>query len=230
MASTESAHGIPELLYHTTLTVIDYKDDTSGATQTVYVLGTNSTLPTAKAFAKTALQGLGYEPDDFASYAVRGTEAEGEWPHGDGVLVYAKAPAGHEFLVGIQTTTNFEELGATPEGGVFIAPEATLHYVLQTAIDYNRDRTGAAQFTQVEGCFEHRADAIDAAKRCLVGEDVKKSDFAQYDERDSIEEDGDWPFGDDVVVHAVAQTGENYNVAVRTVPGAHKKHAKRSSN
>jgi hypothetical protein len=37
---------------------------------------------------------------------------------------------------------------------------------------------------------------------------------------------GEWPFGEDVVVHAVTQTGENFVVAVRTVPGAHKKHAK----
>lgn len=227
MASTEVAHGIPESLYHTTLTVIDYKGDTSGSTQTVYVLGTNSTLATAKTFAKSALHGLGYEPEDFTAYAVRGTE-ESEWPHGDGVIVYAKAPAGHEFLVGIQTTSNNEELGATPEGGVFLAPEIELHYVLQTTVDYNKDRTGAAQTTQVEGSYEHRADAIDAAKQSLVGEEVQKSDFAQYDERDSIEEDGDWPFGGDVVVHAVAQTGENYTVAVRTVPGAHKKHAKHS--
>lgn len=229
MTSTEVAHGIPELLYHTTLTVIDYKDDTSGFTQTVYVLGTHSTLSAAKAFSKSALHELGYEPDDFTTYAVRGAEEENEWLHGDGVLVYAKAPAGHEFLVGIQTTSNNEELGATPEGGVFLAPEADLHYVLQTTVDYNKDRTGAAQATHVEGSYEHRADAIDAAKQSLVGEEVKKSDFAQYDERDSIEEDSDWPFGEDVVVHAVAQTGENYTVAVRTVPGAHKKHAKHST-
>ena len=39
-----------------------------------------------------------------------------------------------------------------------------------------------------------------------------------------------WPFGEDVLVHAVAQTGENYTVAVRTPPEAHKAHAKHTKH
>ncbi len=59
-----------ELLFHTTLVVVDYHTDRSGSTQTVYVLGTQTTLDAAKRFATTALQTLNYEPSDFAVYEV----------------------------------------------------------------------------------------------------------------------------------------------------------------
>jgi hypothetical protein len=101
--------------------------------------------------------------------------------------------------------------------------------VLQTKVDYNADRSGEAQATDVEGVYARRADAVAAARRCLVSADVTRGDYAQYDEReDDGKDDGDWPFGENVVVHAVAQTGENYLVAVRTVPGSHEKHSKKT--
>ncbi|KAJ9149448.1 hypothetical protein NKR23_g4215 [Pleurostoma richardsiae] len=229
---TEGAPGVetPEQIYHTTLTVIDYHEDNSGSTQTVWVLGTHSTLEAAKAFTRTALQTLGYAPEDFAAYEVKPAGADETWPHGDGVLVYAKAFAGQVFLVGLQTSPNNDQLLADGKGGV-VLPDGVdrLHYVLQTTVDYNQDRTGAAQSTEVEGCYAHRSAALEAARAALVGgdDDVKRSDFAQYDERDEPDMSGEWPFGEDVVVHAVAQSGENYTVAIRTVPGAHQKHHKK---
>ncbi len=39
-----------------------------------------------------------------------------------------------------------------------------------------------------------------------------------------------WPFGENVLVHAIAKTGENYTVAVETAPGAYHKHAKESGS
>jgi hypothetical protein len=36
-----------------------------------------------------------------------------------------------------------------------------------------------------------------------------------------------WPFGEDVLVHAVAATGENYCVAVRTAEGARERFGKK---
>ena len=90
---------VPELLFHTVLTVIDYHADTSGSTQTVYVLGTHTTLEAAKAFSYTALEGLGYQPDDFAEFETRATKGpETNWTHGDGVMVYTKAPAGRKYF------------------------------------------------------------------------------------------------------------------------------------
>ncbi|KAI5462011.1 hypothetical protein BGZ63DRAFT_382802 [Mariannaea sp. PMI_226] len=213
------AKTIPELLYHTTLTVIDYQQDPSGATRSVYVLGTHCTLEGAKAFATSALQELEYDTNDFAEIAVRSDEP---WKHGDGVQVFARAPAGQVFLIGIDTTPNNESLPASPDGALVLPEGATLHYVLQTTIDYNMDRTGSAQSTNIEGSYIRRADAWKAAQNCL-----DKDNFVEYDVRDSEEMTGEWPFGEDVIVHAVAETGQNYVVAVRTVPGAHKRHAKK---
>lgn len=214
---------IPEFLYHTTLIVTDFHADTSGSTQTAYVLGTHSDLDAAKAFTVTALQSLHYEPGDFATYEVH--KPQQPWTHGDGVLVFAKAFAGQEFLVGLDTKPNSEGLPAGPDGGVVLPRgEDHLHYVLQTKVDYHQDRSGAYQTTEIEGCYAKRADAVASAAKCLEDD---KANFAQYDERRSLDTAEDWPFGEDVLVHAVAQTGENYTIAVRTVPGAHKRHAKK---
>jgi len=221
----EASSEVPDLLYHTLLTVIDFHADTSGYTRSTFPLGTHTSLPAAKDFAAHALEKLNYQPDDFAEYAVRTPETAENWQYGDGVIVYAKAPAGQEFLVKLDTTTNTENL---PAGGPGETPKLPseldhLHYVIQTRIDYNQDRSGGLQSTEIEGVYVHRKDALKAAKQ-MLGEE--RAEFAQYDEQQ--EQGGQqWPFGDDVVVHAVAQTGQNYTIAVRTVPGSHKKHAKK---
>lgn len=224
-----ASDNIPDLLFHTMLTVIDYHTDTSGSTRTVYVLGTHTALEAAKAFSLTALSDLGYTPDDFAEYETGAKIPASEWTHGDGVIVYAKAPAGQVFTVSLDTTPNNENL---PEGENHTVkyPEGFnhLHYVLQTKTDYNQDKSGAYQTTEIEGCYVRRADALSAAKMALA--EMDKQGFSQYDERDSEEEKGQWPFGDDVIVHAVAETGENYSVSVRTVPGAHKRFSKKQKH
>ncbi|KAH6894559.1 hypothetical protein B0T10DRAFT_558686 [Thelonectria olida] len=209
---------LPDLLYHTLLTVIDYHADPSGASRSVHVLGTHATVAAAKAFASNALHGLGYDPADFTEHAVRA--ADTPWPHGDGVLVHARAPAGHVFTTSIATTPNTASLQATPAGEVVVPTgAASLHYVVQTTVDYNADRTGAAQETEVEGAYVYRAEALAAARRCL-----DEGAYVEFDVREDMK--GEWPFGEDVVVHAVAEGGQNATVAVRTVPGAHKRHGK----
>jgi hypothetical protein len=159
------ANDVPELLYHTVLTVIDYYQELSGPTSSVYVLGTHSTLEAAKAFATSALQGLNYEPDDFTEYAVRSSEP---WEHGDGVLVFARAPTGQEFLIEIDTTLNNESLLASPDGTIVI-PQGSdrLHYVLQTTINYNLDRTCSVPSTKIQGTYLHRAHAWAARSSSL---------------------------------------------------------------
>jgi hypothetical protein len=138
--------------------------------------------------------------------------------------VYAKAPKGQEFYVSLDTKPNTESLPAGPKGTLQL-PEGHdhLHYVLQNRTDYNQDKSGAFQNTEIQGCYVHREHALAAAKTTLQED---REEYAQYDERDDEDSEGGWPFGDEVVVHAVAQTGENYTVAVKTVPGAHQKHGK----
>jgi hypothetical protein len=224
MADTNGAPSTPEQLFHTTLTVVDFHHDTSGSTRDVHVLGTHTTLPAAKAFALAALERLGYQPDDFDMYATRANTAPEEWTHGDGVMVYAKAPRGHEFLVGLDTKPNTESLPAGTNDTLQLPDEhGYLHYVLQNRTDYNQDKSGAFQTTEIQGCYARRDSALAAAKETLRED---RDEYAQYDERDDAESEGEWPFGEEVVVHAVAQTGENYTVAVKTATGAQEKHGK----
>jgi hypothetical protein len=128
-----------ELLYHTTLTVVDYHTDISGSTKTVYVLGTHATVEAAKKYAAKALHSLGYEPEDFA--VCEGHQPGSRWRHGDGVVVYAKAHNGQELTLGLLTTPNNESLIARPDGTLEL-PRGThhLHYVLQNKVDYAKRR------------------------------------------------------------------------------------------
>src|SRR5262245_14367754 len=132
---------VPELLYHTTLTIVDYRDDNAGSAQSFYVLGTHGSLPAAKAFAVTALHSQGFEPDDFTVYEER--KLQPLWSHDDGVIVFAKTPAGQDFLVGMDTKTNDEELRQRPDGTMELpGGETYLHYVVQTEVKYNQERAG----------------------------------------------------------------------------------------
>lgn len=191
---------IPELLYHTTLVVYDGNRDASNRSRSAFVLGTHTTLAAAKAFSKTALEGLGYTPSDFLEYHVKNPSIpEDEWTFGDGVVVYAKAFSGEEFDVGLDTTPNEQKFAGTPDGNLKLKdipadchnPTSHLHYVLQTKVDYDQDHCrvcpgndmSAFKSTEIQGCFLHRREAIQAAKKCLKSTGYE---FAQYDERDNL--------------------------------------------
>ncbi|PHH89451.1 hypothetical protein CDD83_6037 [Cordyceps sp. RAO-2017] len=212
---------VSELLYHTILTVIDYHKDRFGAIRLVFVLGTHVNLDAAKAFSIRALEKLNFVPDDFEQYAVRSLDKlpVERWIHGDGVLVFARAPAGQEFFVAITTTPN-NELLPTGSDGEPVLPQGikSLHYVLQSTTDYNKDRTGSAQTTEIEGAYLHRKDAFIAARKTL---DEKQ--YVEFDTRDDENMADEWPFGEDVVIHAVSETGQNEVVTVKTVPWANAK-------
>ncbi|KAH6657907.1 hypothetical protein BKA67DRAFT_591121 [Truncatella angustata] len=212
---------VPEQLYHTILHYVDAY--TSGAPFTVCPLATHTDLSTAKEYARNALHDLGYQPDDFANFELRTAVTE-NWQHGDGTIVWAKAANGTEVMVNIDTTSNDEKL---PEGlnHQLQLPNGSshLHYVVQTTIDLVKDRSGIAQQSEVEGVYARRSDAILAAKRQLA-ELSDNNDFAQYEERNDLGGCEEWPYGEDVVVHAIAQTGDNFYIAVKTVPGAHRRH------
>ncbi|KAJ9419795.1 hypothetical protein FOXG_07174 [Fusarium oxysporum f. sp. lycopersici 4287] len=208
-----------ELLYHVILTVIDFHLDPSGAKRSIYILGTRTTLDSAKDSAFRVLHTLRYEPEDFIEYAEHSSHTR-DWAYGNGVLVYAKAPAGQVFQISIQATPNTEQLLGDSDGSIML-PQGipSLYYVTQTIIDYNKDRTGCVQEMQIEGTFVHRADANNAARKLL-----DPLDYAEYDTPDKMK--GEWPYGDDVVAHAVAETGENTTVEVKTVVDTHYKYEK----
>ncbi|EHK96010.1 hypothetical protein M7I_8313 [Glarea lozoyensis 74030] len=112
----------PEFLYHVKRTVTDFHEDKSGATRTTDILATFTDLPAAKKAAYGALESEGYLRDDFESYESK-AETE-QWSHGDGVLVFAKAPAGQEFEVYLDTKPNDLKFEGNEAGQV----EGNLHY------------------------------------------------------------------------------------------------------
>lgn len=206
---------VPEQLFHTVLTVIDYSHDASGANRTLFVLKTHGTLAAAKKYASHALEAVNFTAEDFEVYRVRADEDPAKpWAHGDGVLVFARSFDGHEFLVGIDTTPNNEALTATADGEI-VLPEGAkfLHYLLQITVDYNADRSGSSQTTEIEGTYVHRADAWTAAHVSL-----DPTEFAEFDRRGDAQFVEEWPFGEDVAVHAVSETGQNYFIAVKRPP------------
>lgn len=218
MADQETfSTGGDENLYHVKRTIIDYCDDRSGATRATDILGTYTSLPAAKTAARAALENEGYVVSDFDVYE-ENTDPK-TWKYGDGVIVYARAPAGQEFEIRLDTKPNVNNLKGNPRGKV----EEHLYHVLQTTIDYNNDHIGGVQTTEVEGSYLLRRDACDAANIVLLDDDITREWFEEYDEKD--EQKADWVYGDDVLIHAVGPNGVNFVVEVKTELARHPQHA-----
>lgn len=111
-----------EFLYHVKRTITDFAEDKSGATRVTDILGTFTTLSVAKVAAREGLASEGYIRDDFGTLEVKDNVEN--WTHGDGVLVFARAPNGREFEVSIDTTPNPLNLKGNESGEV----EGFLHY------------------------------------------------------------------------------------------------------
>jgi hypothetical protein len=127
-------------------------------------------------------------------------------------------------------TGNDESLRANTQDGTIMLPEGAkfLHYVIQTVVDYDHDRSGGRQQTEIIGVYLHRADAWVAAHKSLNPED-----YVEYNSRGDAEFVKEWPFGENVAVHAIGEWGLNSLVAVITPP-QHKhdigKHGKGGGN
>jgi hypothetical protein len=120
----DSIFEAPESLFHVKRTITDYADDKSGASRTTDILGTFTSLAAAKKAARGALAHEGYIKDDFEILELKDETSEEEWKHGDGCLVFAKAPRGQEFDVRIDTKPNVLKLEGNGSGEV----EGHLHY------------------------------------------------------------------------------------------------------
>ncbi|CAG1962487.1 unnamed protein product [Fusarium graminearum] len=198
-----------ELLYHVLLTVINYHNDLSGAQRSTYVLGTRGSIESAKSSAYRVLNALRYTADDFAEYAVHSSH-QGTWRYGQGVLVYARTPAGRAFFISVQATPNDDQFPVQYDGSILLPGGiSSLQYILQTTIDYNNDRSGARQETQIEGTFLHKSEALAAARNLL-----DPLDFEDFETPEKM--DGEWPYGDNVVVHAISESGLNIFITLQT--------------
>jgi hypothetical protein len=194
-----------EELYHVKQTMIDYHHDPSGASQNTTIYGTFTDLSSAKDAARNALFSKGYKEEWFATMTVN--NGQEDWPHPGGVMVQATASDGQVFIIAIETTANGMRLQGDHLGKV----NQDLYYVLQTTIYYEKDRSGGIRETELQGVFVSYQDAKNAALICLLDEDITKESFVQYDEFDG---QTDWTYGEDVLVHAVAEGGENFLVEI----------------
>lgn len=197
----------PEQLYHIIRTTTDFQRDKSGSLRTIDVVGTYTDLTAAKAAARRAITKEGFPKDWFEEYVEK--DSEGKWPYDEAALIHARAPGGEEFDIILETRPNALGLKASASGQV----QEDLYHVLQTKIDYNAARARAIQSTEIEGTYTDPNVAIEAARTALLGDDVPKDSFLQWEEYDNHGDD--WVFGDDVVVHAVSSLGENFRVAVK---------------
>lgn len=177
----------------------------SGLTSTTTLPATLTDLHAAKAEAKDLLRKEGYDTEFFTRYEVK-KDTE-DWKHGEGVIVFAQAPSGEVFKVGLDTVPNLSGLQSDASGKVL----QPLYHVVQTLVEYNSDRSGSEQYTIVEGTYADRGHAHAHALRVLLDADVTNEDFVEYDE---YVDGGEGPFGPDVVVHAVKEGGENVLVSV----------------
>jgi hypothetical protein len=197
--------GPEENLYHLKRTMIDYHKDPSGATQDVRICRTYTDLHAAKAAARYALFNEGYEMDWFPTFEYHSEESS--WKHGDGIMVFAVAPDGEQYTVGIETAPNALNLKGNNQGQV----EKELFHVLQTTIFTDKNPSGASRETNIEGTWESYEAAKLAADKVLLDADVSKDSFVKYDENVGK---CDWKYGDDVVVHAVGVNGDNILVSI----------------
>jgi hypothetical protein len=108
---------------------------------------------------------------------------------------------------------NNASLSATSDGQV-VLPEGvdSLNYVVQVVVDSNQDSVGSVPKAHINGSYVDRADALSAARNCL-----DPAEFVEYDMQDDPDVVDQWPFGEDVVVHAVSKTGQIQCVAVNRV-------------
>ena len=67
----------------------------------------------------------------------------------------------------------------------------------------------------MDGTYLSELAAKEHVKTALLTGGITKESFAEYDEKGDARDVDEWPFGDDVYVHAVAETGENFLVSVK---------------
>jgi len=202
----------PDNLYHVVFAVSHIQKDINSEVEKVRVCGTYTSLPAAKGAAHRTLFEAGYEREWFSEFD---TNQQEFLAHGikrrTGLCVLAKANDGTVFRVSVATSPNPQGFEGDPDDHKV---HLDLYHVVQTDVIYSEDDSGEARESNVEGSFPSYEQArAFAAKVLLAPEDgVTKESFAQYDEAEPGEKD--CGYGENVVVHAVGQNGENMLVSV----------------
>jgi len=178
----------------------------------IRITGTYTSVAKAKEAAHRCLFDSGYEREWFSTFETKPETLEGFGPYeGTGLTVYAVAEDGTVFRVRIFTSPNVLHLTTDNEDGRISTP---LFYVVQTTVPYCSHERKPAHDTNVEGVFKSYAEARKLASTVLLSkeEGITPSSYEDYCEAGPDESDCE--FGDNVIVHAVGKSDENYFVSV----------------
>lgn len=173
--------------------------------QKTNILNTYSSFVTA--MAKAQSWPMGEKCGKLVLKEVCSVEESNGLIQGKGVIVRARTDSGSKICISICATPNDQGLLSDEQGLVF----GPLHYVIQTQLNYKMNQNGDFQSSKLQGIFADRSQAVTAAKMVLLGDDVRPQDFVLYEELDEQE---DYPWGPDGIVHAVKYTGEEYLISV----------------
>lgn len=195
-------------LFNVVLTLTHMQKDVDMNLQGVRICGTYDSLPAAKGFAHRCLFDAGYEQEWFTTFE---TQHEGILiDHKQNEIVRAIGPGGEEFIVNISTIPNVFELKSNDAGRV----ETPLYHVVQTIVHYRADESGQTRETTIQGSFKTFEEARKVALSTLLWweDGISRNTYAQYDEAGPGELD--CGYGENVLVHAIGQNGENFVVSV----------------
>lgn len=197
----------PKNLYHVVFTTSNISKDPTSETEKVCITGTYTSLTSAKAAAHSCLFDAGYEREWFSQYE---TDPEVFESSGirqrAGLAVLAVSPDGTTFRVRVCTTQDAGDLASGYENGRITVD---LYHVVQTNIEY-----GSIRDMNIEATFKTYNEARNFASGVLLSEKdgITKQSFARYVEAGPDEKD--CGYGENVIVHAIGEHGDNYLVAV----------------
>lgn len=200
-----------EFVYHVVLMTSQSKGS-GGQNEKVRILGTYTSVGKAKDAAHRSLFESGYEREWFSTFETNPEVLEGfSVSQGVGLAVYAVATDGAVFRVRITTSPNNLRLTTDNEDG---RVPISLYYVVQTNVPYCTHERRSARDTNVEGTFKSYAEARKFASTLLLSEEdgIRASSYQDYCEAGPNERDCE--YGNNVIVHAIGESGENYFVSV----------------
>lgn len=202
--STES-----DSLFHVLLTTSHLEKDINSQVQGVRICGTFASLPAAKAFAHRCLFDAGYEAEWFTTFRTQHDLHLVD--HREERIVEATGPGGEVFTVDIATIPNALGLAPASPAARIAAP---LFHVVQTIVHYGQDESGQSRDTTVQGSFTDYERAREVAHSLLLWfeDGIDKDTYVQFEE--AAPGEPDCGYGENVVVHAVGENGDNYLISI----------------
>ncbi|KAE8325441.1 hypothetical protein BDV39DRAFT_178778 [Aspergillus sergii] len=200
-------------LYHIVLSTTHISKDPNNIIEKVRIPGTYTSLRAAKKAAYSCLFDAGYEREFFTQYETNKDVFEDRnLSERHGLVVFAVASDGTTFRVRIDMTANNMQLKTDYEDGRIPIP---LYYVIQTTFVYNGEKeVSQVRDLNVLGTYVDYQEARRYAENILLSDEdgMSKESYEAYDE--AAPDERDCGYGENVVVHAVGQYGENYSIGV----------------